>query len=495
MNLAALLAVGLGAALGQVQQAPARFPEGVSLDFRQADAAHGLKLIGGPNKIADVGGVRCVQTDPNAGLYITFEAPREMILPGRETLTFQVTYLDSGSFPVILMVESALPAAAIGDSHWRSVINRRRTGTDTWTQARWQVTDDAFCDPARDAIRFRLYDEGWDGDGRILSIASVKVTHEAVRFRPQQDAVLCGKSLPVVVEAYNAAGDPLPDGTEVKLSCQQSLVGLPWVMPQVADTGPIVGTDRQHLAGLPKSVTLTGGKAAFDLKAGGPQPGTARLFGLPARAPVLTGTVPTLALPAGAPVWMGGWPVYVLAGEGEIAERTDAVEPANLKEMVHVNPDSVADSTLEMLKDKEGQDVLRVRFTRKKDHRDGYEPELNLNIPIAGVPKRLCVYLGCPDKSLDSIIARVADKDGEVFAYELGQWGAGPLPPYAECRLDIRAVLLYWGRGGAISNGVLDPPCLLQSLCPRLMPGLNLGTLDIWAVETDVLAPGKGTKP
>ena len=74
------------------------------------------RRCGGPASARSHRGRRgALRTDgPQRGLYIAFEVPREMILPGRDTLTFQVIHLDSDYSPVILMVDSALPTAAIG---------------------------------------------------------------------------------------------------------------------------------------------------------------------------------------------------------------------------------------------------------------------------------------------------------------------------------------------------------------------------------------------
>ena len=453
MKITALLVLGLGAALLQPPPVAGQDLGGAWLDFRQNNEGHGIKLVVGggvfqcTTKMVEVGGARCVQADATDSL-IQFEVSREMILPGRDTLTFEAEYFDAGNFPLALLVESALPIAGVGNSHSRAISSRRTTGTDKWLRTRWQVTDEAFGDAARDAIRFWLTNDAWWNDGRTLSVAAVRVTHEAVRFRPQNDGVLCGAPLAVEIEAWNAAGAPLPDGTEVMLTC----------------------TPGSALASLPKSVTLTGGKATFEVKAG-PKPVTTRLF----------------AMPKGTDAWLGDYPLYILAGEGEIKEWSDFVEPAQLQPMLRFDPDTVAESSFELVKDKQGLDVLRAHYVQKEGPGPP-PPVLTFGIPFAGAPRRLSVHLGCPDKSVGSVEAEVDDGEGETFSYHLGL-----LPVYAECSLDCRAVGMNWG--GRVTNAVLDSPCTLRRIRLRPAAGWRDGTLDLWGIQTNVLAPANPAQP
>jgi hypothetical protein len=308
-----------------------------------------------------------------------------------------------------------------------------------------------FCDPNRGAIRFRFYDEAWWNDGRLLSISQVRVTHEAVVFRPEREAVVCGERLPVTVEAYDKAGQALPDGTELKLASKaREALGEP----------------------LPKSVALTGGKADLEVLAG-LDPGTVWLYGLP----------------AGNTHWAGA-PVHVLAGEGKLEERTDLVTGEQLAATARFQGDTVADSRVDALTDDQGQVALRGHCTWKPDAAPG-ETWLVLDVPIAGVPKHFCVYLGCPDQSVAGVWARIKDRENEVFSFWLEPRADNqPLPPFAERCLgtDARAGPSYM-MGPGRADGVIDLPCKLWYIDVEPSQGLHEAEIHVWGVETHVLAP------
>jgi hypothetical protein len=372
-------------------------------------------------------------------------------MPGRDTLTFEAEVYDGDPHPFMLEVESTKPAVATGESAFRVLSSVQRQGTPKWRWVRWQVTDPAFCDPERDAIRFRFYDEAWWNDGRLLSISQVRVTHEAVVFRPRQEAVLCGERLPVTVEAYDKSGQPLPDGTELKLASK---------------AGEALGEP------LPKPVTLTGGKAALEIRAG-PHPGTVWLYGL---AP-------------GGKSWVGR-SVHVLAGKGELEERTDWVTGEELAATARFEGATIAESRIDTFKDVQGQVALRAYCSWKPDTPPG-ETRLILDLPIAGMPKRFCVCLGCPDQSVDGVWARIKDRGGEVFSYHLERRADNkPLPPFAERCLDAdaRAGPSYMAGPGR-ADGVIDLPCTLWYIGVEPTEARLEAEIDVWAVAIDVLAP------
>jgi len=441
----------------QPRQAPATYPEGVWIDFRKGEESHGLEYVEAfqcSRRLTMIDGVGCAQTVPPDAMYLQFEAPRDMIMADRDTLTFEVEVYDGDPHLFTLEVESASPAVATGETHFRQLPRVERHGTREWRRVRWQVTDPAFCDPARDAIRFRFYDEAWWNDGRLLSISQVRLTHEAVVFRPQQEAVLCGDRLPVTVEAYDRAGQPLPDGTEVKLA---------------ARPGPAL-TER------PSSVVLKGGKADFEVTAGA-SPDTVSLYGLP----------------AGARAWVGQ-PVFILAGEGKLEERTDLVTGEQLAATARFQEDTLAESQVDTFTDDQGQVALRGTCAWKADVATPADTRLVLNMPIAGLPKRFCVYLGCPDQSVDSVWARIRDRNGELFPYHLERrLDNQPLVPFAERCLEFRAVAgPTYSLEGAKVDGILDLPCSLYALYIVPMPGFRQAEIDVWGVETEVLAPPTG---
>ncbi len=452
-SLAALQLPSLRYFFAQPRPPPLRDFEGVWIDLRAGEDAHGLEWLDGwqcSRKMGEAGGVQCAQTDLQAGgQYLLFEAHWDMIVPDRDTLTFEVEYFDSGRFPLILQVESALPTVAGAEVYWRGAPTKWREDTRTWRRARWQVTDEAFCDIARGKIRFRLHDQGWRGD-RTLSVSYVRVTHEALCFRPQSEVLLCNQRMSVAMEAYDPVGEPLPDGTEAALSCEPE----------------------DSLAALPQSVTLTDGRATLDLQAGA-EPGTAWLT---ARTETLTARSA----------------LHILAGKGEIVERTDLASGEDLADRAEFVGRNVAESTIDTFTDDQGQVVLCAQFVRKPN---AGEVDLRLGLPIAGFPKRLCVHMGCPDESIETVWAEIVDRDGEVFPYALEQLGGGPLPHFADRRLDCRASPgPTWNErtwDGQGTNGVIDPPCTLRTL--RLTPsaGLDQGQLHVWGVEVDVLAPAE----
>ncbi len=446
----------LGLPLLQPRQAPPAHPEGVWIDFRNGEDSHGLEYMEAfqcPHKLTQIDGVGCAQTIPPGGLYLQFQAPRDMIVPGRDTLTFETEVYDGDPHFFMLQVESTTPSVAPAESYFRTLPTVQRHNTKEWRWVRWQVTDPAFCDPARDAIRFRFYDEAWWNDGRLLSISQVRVTHEALVFRPQQDAVLAGQRLPITVEAYDKTGQPLPDGTEVKLASRP---------------GPAL-TER------PPSVILKGGKADFEVTAG-PKPDTVLLSGLP----------------AGARAWVTK-PIFILAGQGKLEERTDLVTGEELAATARFDSDSLAESKVSTFTDDKGQVALRGTCVWKPNVAPS-DVRLILNVPFAGVPRRFRVRLGCPDRSVDTAAVRIKDRDGELFPYILEQRGEGtPLPVYAERGLECRAVGgPSYMEGGGTTDGIIDLPCSLFALYIAPMPGCHEAEIDVWAVETDVLGPSKG---
>jgi len=446
----------LGLPLLQPQQAPPAYPEGVWIDFRQGVERHGLEYVEAfqcSHKVTTIDGVGCAQTEtggPQAQC-LRFQAPREMIRPDRDTLTFEVEVYDGSPHPFMLQVESSTPSDATGLSFYHTLPTIQRHGTPKWRWVRWQVTDPAFCDPARDGVRFQFYDEAWRNDGRLLSVSQVRVTHEAVVFRPQQDAVLCGERLPVAAEGYDKAGQPLPDGTALKLATR----------PGTA------------LAECPQSVVLRGGKADFEVVAGA-EPGTVSLCGVP----------------AGAQAWAGR-PIYILAGQGKLEERTELVTGEQLATTARFEGGAFAGSSVATFTDDQGEVALRGQWSFKQDAGQNGWAELVLDVPLAGVPRRLTVCLGCPDQTVDSVGARIRDAHGEIFSYCLEPILEGrALPEYAERTLECRALAgPTWVAGPGSADGVMDLPCSLYSLGLTPMPGLPHGEIDVWRFETDILAP------
>ena len=186
-------ACSLALSLSQPAPAPFPYPEGAGLDFRN-QTNQGVALVAGGEGTTEIGewdGVRCLQTSAaEQAYYVYLQIPGDFIRPGRDTLTFEVEYLDNGRGPVLLQVESALPCIAIGGFSYRVAGQLWRAGSGRWRTARWQVTDEAFADPARQAVRFRLFAEEWVPGDRTLRVASVRVSHAAIRMEPEHQVLL-----------------------------------------------------------------------------------------------------------------------------------------------------------------------------------------------------------------------------------------------------------------------------------------------------------------
>ena len=431
--------------------------QGVWLDFREPDKAHGLVLAGGDlrsRKMTTIQGVPCVQTDPgNDALSLAFEASSEMILPDRDTLTFEVEVFDNGQFPVYLQFESAI-ATMPGAYYTRGAPVARRTGTESWRKFCWQVTDDAFADVSRNGIRFQLFDEGWWGD-RILSVASVRVTHEAIPIRPEAWAVPCTTELPVTLEPSGPDGTPLPDGTELKLTYRP---GFAFVDP-------------------PASVKVADGKASIRLKTGA--------------APM---TAWIMAMAPGAKRWVGE-AVHILESPGPLEVRDDLVLADSLLGKAYFLAQEVAESTIEGVTDGDGKPTIRGRFSCKPEG-PKKDIKLVLEIPIAGLPQSLTVFAGSPEGSVNGLWAHIVDATGEIFPYQLHPRVGKSLDTYAEFTLDARGYHEGISYGTPKADGVIDLPCKFQCLLVTPLQGQEgAAEVQVWGVEVRVLAPPLGGQP
>jgi hypothetical protein len=443
---ATLAAVSIAIPIFQPTQAQGKYPDGVWIDLRERIDPHGLKLIPGAEgstELGEMGGVGYVQTNADSKTwYIYFHTPRDFIRPDRDTLTFEVEYLDNGHGPVVLQIDSVLPCIPSGGFNYRAAPAVWRRDTDTWKLARWQIADDAFADAARDGIRFRVFAQGWEGNDPVC-ISWVRVSHEAILMEPASDVVLCGQTVPVTLSACNRAGDPLPDGTQVALSCDPA-------SPAAVDA---------------PTASLAGGEAEFNVMAGD-EPGTAWIA-------ASAGDVSASA------------PLHVLAGDGAVAEQTVLVEPAEVT--AQFAPENVADSSVTLGTDDHGQDVLRCTFSMKPQAQAQFAT-LTLGVPIPGLPRRFRAFVGSDDESVDSLMLDLVDRDGEVFAYVLDPFGFGTLKPYMELGLDCRA-FSYATFGTPDRNGIIDLPCSLRSMRARVTEACPESHLTIWGCQFDVVAP------
>ncbi len=443
---AALAALSIAVPLSQPTQVEGKYPDGVWIDLRERIDPRGLKLVPGAEGSTEVGemaGVGCVQTDADKkAWYIYFETPKDFIRPDRDTLAFEAEYFDNGYGPVLLQIDSVLPCIPSGGFNYRAAPAVWRGDTHTWKPARWQLTDEAFADVARDGVRFRLFAQGWEGNDPVC-VSWVRVSHEAICMAPASDVVLCGQTVPVTLSACNRAGDLLPDGTQVALSCDPA-------GPAAVDA---------------PTLSLADGQAKFNVMAG-EEPGTAWI----------TASVGDISTSA---------PLHVLAGEGAVTEHTVLVGPAEVT--AQFAPENVADSSVTLATDDHGQDVLRCTFSMKPQARAQYAT-LSLGVPVPGLPKRFCAYVGSDDESVDSLMLDLVDRDGEVFAYVLDPWGFGALKPYMELGLDCRA-FSYATFGTPEANGIIDLPCGLRSLRARLTEDYPEGHLTISGFQFDLVAP------
>jgi hypothetical protein len=191
-------------------------------------------------------------------------------------------------------------------------------------------------------------------------------------------------------------------------------------------------------------------------------------------------------------------PLFILASETKLEERTDLVTGDQLAAAARFESGALAGSDVSTFTDDQGQVALRARCAWKPDADPGRDTRLVLDMPIAGVPRRFRVYLGCPDQSVDCAWLRIRDRDGELFPYCLEpRMDERPLPDFAERGLECRALAgPSYVEGPGSVDGVIDPPCSLYVLEITAMPGCREAEVDVWGVETDVLAPAQpGTAP
>jgi hypothetical protein len=224
----------------------------------------------------------------------------------------------------------------------------------------------------------------------------------------------------------------------------------------------------------PPSVALEGGQASFEVIAG-PDPETVQLRGLP----------------AGGRAWTSK-PIFILSGQGKLEEWTDLVAGEDLTETARFASRALAESSVSTVTDDQGQVALRGTCVWKPEVTPG-EARLVLDVPIAGLPRRFCIYLGCPDQSVDGVWARIRDRTGELFSYHIEPRGDGhALEQWVEGCLDIRAVGPSYFEGPGTPDGVIDLPCTLYALDIVPMPGCAEAEIHVWGVEFDVLAPPLG---
>jgi hypothetical protein len=129
----------VGLPLLQPRQPALIYPEGVWIDFRQGLQSEGLEYIEGgqcSHEVTQIDGVGCAQTLPRGveAQFLRFQAPREMIRPDRDTLTFEVEVYDRSPELFVLQVESTTPSEATGLWCYYTRRSVQRHGTPTW---RW----------------------------------------------------------------------------------------------------------------------------------------------------------------------------------------------------------------------------------------------------------------------------------------------------------------------------------------------------------------------
>jgi len=320
-----------------------------------------------------------------------------------------------------------------------------RAASDEWRTVRWQVTDDAFADAARPAVRFRLFAEEWAGRDRVLRLASVRVSHAVLRMKAEHNVLVCGQATQVQLQAFDAAGDPLPDGTAVRLRVRRDPAALT----------------------VPGGVLVQDGQATFEVTAG-PEAGSAQLV-------------------ASVADQRAELPLHVLDGPGEVVEQTAEITAAELAANARVTGETTGPSTVALHQDENGVDVLDCTFTRKTDRPDE-DLLLELDAPIPGLPSQFCLMVGSADESVESLLVDLTDRDGEVFMYVLKPLFVGQLGAFSELELDCRA-RSYPTYGARKLNAVLDLPCTLARVRARLKEGVPEGHLRIWGARFDVEAP------
>ncbi len=425
-GILAVLLLPLAAAFPQ----DAVFTDSVWIEFGEPEAGQGLAFTNPPetSRAVEVAGRACQAiVHENDQHRLHFRVDPGFNIAGRDTISVVVEYLDNGRADMGIRYTGAsgmLPSDPV-----------RRGRSDEWKTARWQLTDPLFGQPDGGGIEFAIHASGWSGTAD-LHVASVRVTHEAVKLsvEPRIFAGDGASHTPVAVEVYQANGVAAPDGTEVAVSCNDAVV--------------------------PQTVVTQNGRAELNLTHGTE---TATL-----RVTAQYGDASDTAL------------IYQVAGEGELVEFTQALDPAYIREnLVYAGREAESITVVQDV-DPNDPDVVEVRLTFP----EGLEKNRALLVmdepPLPGKPNTLRMELGS-DGTLFELNVLMGDAGDEAFLYQAFS-DRGGLDGEHSAAMDVDRI--GYREGG---DSLIDLPVNWAMLSLHFVPGTTEGVLYIRKVEADCI--------
>jgi hypothetical protein len=436
-----LLAGVCTGALGQANAAP----EGAWMRFDPAEEYHGLSYDSRAEtesrvQYIEVEGCWCIATENEAGQYYIDLVPEaNAIPPGSDILSVTIEYLDNGTGPIVLQYRSEEMVSTPGGWQFIAAPEIWRRNTRTWKRHTWQIRDAAFANLVGGTRQFRLSSEGFGPTDRDLCVSFVGISRECLWLDAEPAALAAdGQSIShVTITGRGAQGQPLPDGTEVRLHAAR-------------------GT-------APQTVTLTGGQTTFDFRASN-RAGTGAVIA------VLGERVERC-------------PIFLLAGQGTPQLQTRRFKPAEIADAVKVSGEAVAGSSVSLATDPDGTPYVEVRVQFEAIAQGAPAAEITCPLEIDGVPERLALEVG-GDGSADWFMTTLEDMYGERFVYTFWPMGQGAIQGWRRVELQAKARAYACERPG---DGVIDLPAAFPHLRVWFQPGCREGVFRLRCVEVDML--------
>ncbi len=414
------------------------FPEGVWIELGEIEEPLGLSLEDRPQaqgltRLADAQGRPCRATDcASRHFYMNFVAAREFVAGGPDTVAITLEYLDNGTGPIYLQYSSRP-----GGFPYRMARPIRRTDTQEWKQATWQVSDPKFGTPDG-VLEFRFHAEGWFTPDHELYVASARVTREIIRIEPVPPvfAADAPSNSRVSLLALDLAGSPIPDGSEVAIRC--------------------LG------AGAPEAVQTVGGLAQFEVTAGDAE----RTL----RIEATHGELTRQGL------------LYQVAGEGPIVPFTQVCDADVIRRRVAAWRGAQGRVVITDPAEQDDPELVEMKFLFPADatSRQAVVPLLE---PILGKPSALRAQVG-GDGSLIAVVALLADAKNERLAYAFKPYPTPPLKGEEVFEVSVEQCLACYGRA---ADFVLDLPVRWGALSFTFAEGTTQALVRLRRLEADVL--------
>jgi len=420
-------------------------PGGAWMRFDPAEEYDGLSYDSRPETESRVQYIEvekrwCIATENEAGQYYIDLIPAvEALPPGSDVLSVTIEYLDNGTGPIVLQYRSADTVSTPGGWQYLAAPEIWRRNTRTWKRHTWQIRDPAFVQLEGGSRQFRLSSEGFGPPDRDLYVTFVGISRECLALDAESTALAAdGQSVShVTLTARDAKGQPLPDGTEVRLHAAR-------------------GT-------APKTMTLTGGQATFEFRASN-RPGTGGVIA------VLGDRVERCT-------------IHILPGKGTPQLQTRRFEPAEMADAIKVSGDSVTDWTVSLDADPDGAPYVEVRVQFEAITQGPPMAFVACPLRIEGVPERLALEVG-GDGSADWFMTLLEDMYGERFVYTFWPMGKGAIQEWSRVELQAKARAYACERPG---DGIIDLPASFPLLRVWFAPGCREGVFRLRSVEVDML--------